>query len=58
MRNHVGTFPACLVGSIKASIEKNVNRKIVTRYKRWWLLFLDIQSRYPDSGADVEIVVL
>jgi len=39
-------------------MEKNVNRKIVTRYKRQWLLFLDIQSRFPDSGAVVEIVVL
>jgi hypothetical protein len=41
-----------------ASIEKNVNRKIVTRYKRKWLLFLDIPSRFPDNGAGAEIVVL
>ena len=41
-----------------ASIEKNVNRKIVTRYKRWRLLFLDIPSRFPDIGAGAERVVL
>ena len=45
-------------GALEASIEKNVNRKIVTRYKRKWLLFLDIPSRIPDNGAVAEIVVL
>jgi hypothetical protein len=50
--------PACLSRISEASIEKNVNRKIVTPYKRKWLLFLDIQSRSPDRGAVAEIVVL
>jgi len=42
----------------EASIEKNVNRKIATRYRSLRLLFLDIQSRFPDSRAVAEIVVL
>jgi len=57
-RTLLSGIPACHDGTVMASIEKNVNRKIVTPYKRWWLLFLDIPTRFPDSGAVAEIVVL